>query len=290
MKPIKEFLSELAALDIKLWLEENDLYCDIPEEIFTPEIHTQLSARKAEIINFLQNSHFKPIPQSPRNDKPLTLSWAQERLWFLDQFQGQSATYNIPAAVRVSGNLDINALEQALSEIVRRHEVLRTSFRNINGTPIQVINPETTIDVDLVDLQQHPEQERQTLVQQLVTQITTTSFDLEVSPLLRCSLLQLDTTEHVLLLTMHHIISDGWSMGVFIQELSSLYQAFTQGETSPLPELPIQYADFAVWQRQWLTGGILQDQLDYWKQQLNGAPYLLQLPTDRPRPRMQLQR
>jgi len=231
------------------------------------------------------NSQLTLPPIQPRTDsEQLPLSWAQERLWFLNQLEGSSATYNIPRAVRITGNLDINAFEQAFSEMVRRHEVLRTSFPNVNGTPIQVIHSEATMNINVVDLQQLEVTECETALKQKAQLEATTPFELEVAPLIRCSLLHLDAIEYLLLLTMHHIVSDGWSIGVFIQELSSLYQAFIAGEPSPLAELPIQYADFAVWQRQWLSGKVLQNQLNYWQQQLAGAPELLQLPTDHPRP------
>ena len=238
-----------------------------------------------------QNSTKLEIPTIqpiPRNKQPLALSWAQERLWFLNQLEGASSTYNIPGAYRVSGNLDIDSLQLTLSEIVRRHEVLRTSFPTQNSKPTQVINPQTTININIVDLQELEPTERETIVLQEVQKEAVTPFNLEANlPLIRCSLLQLSTTEYVFLLTMHHIVSDGWSIGVLIQELSSLYQAFTKGEASPLPELPIQYADFAVWQRQYLSGEILETQLNYWKENLADAPELLQLPTDRPRPTVQ---
>ncbi len=228
--------------------------------------------------------------QPRTSEEQLPLSWAQERLWFLNQLEESSATYNIPGAVRISGNLDINALQKSLSEIVRRHEVLRTSFQSLNGTPIQVIHSEATMKINLVDLQKHSEQERETVLQQQAEQEAITPFDLEIAPLIRCCFLQLDTTEYVLLLTMHHIVSDGWSIGVFIQELSSLYRAFSAGKPSSLTELPIQYADFAVWQREYLSGEVLETQLNYWKQQLYGVPELLQLPTDYPRPTVQTYR
>ncbi len=230
-------------------------------------------------------------PIQPRTEREqLPLSWAQERLWFLNQLEGSSATYNMPGAIRITGNLDINALQQALSEIVRRHEILRTSFPTVDGTPIQVIDPQATLNIKVVDLQQLEVTERETILQQQVQLEAITPFDLESAPLIRCSLWKLDATEYVLLLNMHHIVSDGWSMGIFIQELSSLYQTFTAGEPSPLAELPLQYADFALWQRQWLRGEVLETQLNYWQQQLDGAPELLQLPTDRPRPTVQTYR
>ncbi|NER25603.1 MAG: amino acid adenylation domain-containing protein [Symploca sp. SIO1C2] len=224
-------------------------------------------------------------PIQPRTEREqLPLSWAQERLWFLNQLEGNSATYNIPAGVRINGNLDIDALQKALTEIVQRHEVLRTSFLTDNGKAIQVITPEATIKINLVDLEQLETNQRENAVTEQAQREATTPFDLENAPLIRCSVLQLSTSEYVLLLTMHHIISDGWSIGVLIQELSSLYQALLRGEESPLTQLPIQYGDFAVWQRQYLSGQVLASQLDYWKLQLSGAPDLLQLATDYPRP------
>ena len=180
------------------------------------------------------SSGFTLPPVEPRNrNQELHLSWAQERLWFFNKLEGESATYNMSGALRISGNLDINALSQALSEIVRRHEVLRTSFPIVNGTPVQIIHPEATMKVDVVDLQQYPEQERQNLIEKLQTEVATTPFDLENAPLIRCSLLHISAEEYVLLLAMHHNISDGWSIGVLLRELSSLYQAFSAGKPSP---------------------------------------------------------
>ena len=254
--------------------------------IFESPTIAQLEPTLTELRTTNSGLNLPPI-QARSSSSELPLSWAQERLWFLNQLEESSATYNIPGALRISGNLDINALQKSLSEIVRRHEVLRTSFHSLNGTSIQVIHSEATMKINLVDLAQHSEQERKTLLEQQAQQEATTPFDLEIAPLIRCSLLQLDSKEYVLLLTMHHIVSDGWSIGVLIKELSSLYQAFYAGKPSPLAELPIQYADFAVWQRQWLSGKRLQTQLNYWKQQLSGVPSLLQLPTDYPRPTVQ---
>ena len=256
---------------------------------------TNLSANKRlELIKLLRKEGIEPLklPIVPaiRESNKLPLSWGQERLWLFNQIQGASATYNESTVVRITGNLDINALQRALSEITRRHEVLRTSFQSENGTPIQVIHQEVTININVVDLQKYSEQERQTLVKELTTKIAITPFDLGIAPLVRCNLLHVSPVEHLFLLTIHHIIADVWSMGILIQELSSLYQAFTQGFASPLAELPIQYADFAIWQRQWLSGDKKETQLNYWKQQLQGAPELLQLPTDRPRPIVQTYR
>ncbi|MEM1391731.1 MAG: amino acid adenylation domain-containing protein [Cyanobacteria bacterium P01_H01_bin.150] len=225
-----------------------------------------------------------PIVPAIRQSNNLPLSWAQERMWFFEQLEGSSATYNIPAAFSVSGNLNINTLEQTLSEIVRRHEVLRTTFQTQDNEAVQVIHPEVTTNINVVDLQEYSESEHQTLVRELAQKEADTPFNLEVAPLIRCSLLKLDTTEYVLLLTMHHIVSDGWSMGVLVKEICTIYQSFSAAEPSPLAELPIQYGDFAIWQKQWLSGEVLDNQLNYWKQQLKDAPDLLQLPTDYQRP------
>ncbi|OYE04337.1 non-ribosomal peptide synthetase [Nostoc sp. 'Peltigera membranacea cyanobiont' 232] len=249
----------------------------------------ELKLKNKKNNKYLNTPQYEEIPKRSNHDS-VPLSFAQQRLWFLDQLETNNPFYKTSGAFLLQGNLNLQVLQQALSEIVRRHEVLRTSFQTVNGTPIQVIHPEATTNINVVNLQQHSEKERQTLLQQLVQQEAITPFDLEIAPFIRCSLLQLDATEYVLLLTMHHIISDAWSIGVLIQEVSSLYQAFCAGEPSPLPELPIQYADFAVWQRQWLSGLVLETELNYWQEHLAGAPEFLQLPTDRPRPSVQTYR
>jgi non-ribosomal peptide synthetase component F len=215
------------------------------------------------------------------------LSFAQARLWFLEQLEPGNFAYNIPAGVRLTGSLHVMALKQSLNEIVRRHEALRTSFTTVNGEAVQVITQTSTLLLPIVNLSELPQAEQQAEVERLATAAAQGSFDLAQGPLLRATLLQLNETEHILLLTMHHIVSDGWSMGVFIRELAALYCAFSNEKPSPLPELPIQYADFAHWQRQWLQGEVLEEQLSYWKQQLNNAPPVLELPTDRPRPPIQ---
>jgi amino acid adenylation domain-containing protein/non-ribosomal peptide synthase protein (TIGR01720 family) len=217
----------------------------------------------------------------------MLLSFAQARLWFLEQLEPGSSAYNIPSAVRLTGSLHVAVLEQSLNEIVQRHEVLRTTFAVVSGEPIQVIAPVLALTIPRVDLRNLPEAQQEAQVERLATEEAQQPFDLAKGPLLRATLLHLDEAEHVLLLTMHHIVSDGWSMGVLIRELAALYEAFSTGKPSPLPELPIQYADFAHWQRQWLQGEVLTAQLSYWQQQLTGAPALLELPTDRPRPAVQ---
>ena len=229
-----------------------------------------------------------PMLPLPR-DRELPLSFAQERLWFLDQLEPDSPAYNIPAAVRIRGSLNVTALEQSVNDIVRRHKALRTTFATVDGEPVQVIAPAKPLSLVSLDLRALPEDEREAEALRLATEEAQRPFDLAQGPLLRATLLRLGEEEHIALLTMHHIASDGWSMGVLIREVAALYQAFSTGEPSPLPELPIQYADFAVWQRQWLQGEVLEAQLAYWKQQLADIP-VLELPTDRPRPAIQTSR
>jgi len=230
------------------------------------------------------------MPRKVDSDS-LPLSWAQKRLWFLEQLEGTSSTYNIPGAVKLRGSVDINALQLALSAIVQRHEILRTNISTVDERAIQIIQPETNLKLNVVDLQHYEKTEQEALVREKSYVEGNTAFDLESAPLARCSLLQLAESEYVFLLTMHHIISDGWSIGIFIKELCKLYQIYASSESNsksePLAKLPIQYADYAMWQNQQLSGAVLETQLNYWKQQLEDAPQLLQLPTDYPRPKIQ---
>ncbi|HID51927.1 MAG TPA: non-ribosomal peptide synthetase, partial [Anaerolineae bacterium] len=243
----------------------------------------------ADTAVFLQTEQANgrpPIQPVPRDATP-PLSFAQQRLWFLEQLSPGNIAYNIPMALRLSGALDVAGLQQSLQEIARRHEALRTVFVEENGRPVQRILPDLPIDLPVTDLRHLPEAERESQAQALAVAEAKRPFDLATGPLIRAALLQLADDEYVALLTMHHIISDGWSMGVFIQEMATLYAAFAAGRPSPLPELPIQYADFAHWQREWLQGDALESQLAYWKEQLAGATPFLDLPTDRPRPAIQ---
>ncbi|HEV2436447.1 MAG TPA: amino acid adenylation domain-containing protein [Verrucomicrobiae bacterium] len=227
-----------------------------------------------------------PILPVPRNGD-LALSFAQQRLWFFDQLEPGLPAYNIPAAVRLKGPLNLAALEQSLNEIIKRHESLRTTFGKAEGRPTQVIAPTLTIKLPVVDLRKLPPGERETEVRRWVTAEARRPFDLSQGPLVRGTVLRLGDEEHVGLLTMHHIVSDGWSTGILVRELARLYVAFCAGGSSPLPALPIQYADFAHWQRQWLHGEVLETQIAYWKKQLAGAPALIDLPTDHTRPAVQ---
>jgi amino acid adenylation domain-containing protein len=218
---------------------------------------------------------------------PCALSFAQERLWFMDQFEPGSVAYNLTAGLRLTGSLNVAALERAFNEIVRRHESLRTSFASVDGEPVQVISPAHEFRVAIVSLIHLPEAEREPEARLVSLEEFRKPFDLAQAPLLRVTLFKLNEHEHLMLLAIHHIVSDGWSMGVLVREVTELYQAFTNERPSPLPELPIQYADFAVWQRQWLAGERLEAQLSYWRKQLAGAPPVLELPADFPRPAKQ---
>src|SRR5580692_1395139 len=222
------------------------------------------------------------IPRRARTDL-LPLSYAQQRLWFLDQLEPGKATYNIPCAVRLSGVLDVGALQESLQEIVRRHEVLRTSFPMKEGNPVQEIEPEMRIELAVKDLMAEEEGERERVAEELAKEEAQRPFDLSKGGLIRARVLRLEEEEHVLLVTMHHMVSDGWSLGVLVREFSELYEAHREGRAWQLPELKIQYADYAEWQRGWLKGEVLEEQLRYWKEQLQGLE-VLEIPTDKVRP------
>lgn len=214
------------------------------------------------------------------------VSFAQQRLWVLDQLAPDNSQYNIPIAQRLRGRLDREALLHGLNEIVRRHEVLRTTFAQENGLPVQVIVSSMTLEMPVLDISDQPESEREANAVQLMERESQLPFNLEQGPLLRASLFYLGEHDHILLLTIHHIISDGWSIGILNRELSALYSAHTHGQPSPLAELPIQYADYALSQRDLLQGEALEQQIDYWREQLAGVQ-TLDLPTDQPRPILQ---
>ena len=227
------------------------------------------------------------IPSQGRQQNSFPLSFAQQRLWFLHRLAPESHAYNIPNAVHASGPLNLPALEQSINEIRRRHEVLRTTFTAQEGKPMQVIAPPEMLSLPLIDLSGLLVPSRETHARALVGAESCRPFNLTDEPALRVNLLRLGAHAHIILFTMHHIASDSWSMSVLVREVAALYDAYSNGEPSPLPELPIQYADFAVWQRQWFQGDELENQQAYWKRQLSGAPPFLELRTDRPRPAKQ---
>ncbi|HYO59951.1 amino acid adenylation domain-containing protein, partial [Archangium sp.] len=236
-----------------------------------------------------QGPRAPPLVPVPR-DGELPTSFAQYRLWFVDQLQPGGSTYNVPMVMHLRGRLDVAALESSLGEIIRRHEVLRTTFASPSGSVVQVISPEVRLELVVENLEGLVASEREAEAQRRAHEEAQRPFELSRGPLLRAKVLRLEREEHVLVLVMHHIVTDGWSNNVLLSELSQLYPVFEAGGVPALPELALQYADYAVWQRQWLQGEVLESQLSYWKKTLAVAPQALELPTDRPRPQVQTSR
>ena len=286
-----ELLHKLRNLDIRICVENGQLHCNGPREALTAELRAALRESKTEILTLLDRvgatapRRQPPLQRTVRDADPL-LSFAQERLWFLDQFEPNTPLYNVPKAIRIRGSLNRAFLEQSLNEIVHRHEVLRTTFFAVGGQAVQKISPSLAIRIPVLDLSNRPYDEREEQALEIANQEIRRPFDLRSGPLIRAALVRLASDDHLLLLTLHHIVSDGWSMEVLNRELSALYNALCSGQPLPLAELSIQYADFAQWQRQWLQGANLQDQIRYWKDQLENIA-AVQLPTDRPRPSIQ---
>ncbi|HZI48085.1 MAG TPA: condensation domain-containing protein, partial [Pyrinomonadaceae bacterium] len=252
----------------------------------------ELSANRRALLEALLNEQgirppaFERIPR--REEGGLApLSFAQQRLWFFDQFEPGSPAYNLLSAVLLQGKLDTVALERSFSEVTRRHESLRTTFDVREGKAVQIIAPPNPLHLQVIDITDLTETKRDGIVHNLIHQQTLASFDLKRGPLLRVTLVRLKDDEHVLLLAMHHIVSDAWSIGVLVGEVVALYEGYAAGREVKLPELPVQYADFAAWQRKWLQGDVLEKQFAYWRQQLGGSLPVLELPADRPRPALQ---
>ena len=285
-----ELLIQLRSLNVRISVEKGRLRVVEPApNTVSDEIWHELQLQKEELRRVLQNAtkirRQIPIPRTQR-PQDIPLSFAQQRLWFLAQLEGVSEIYHVPQGLRLRGELDRNALKLALDRIVWRHEALRTTFHAVNGQPVQRVHESgegfALQDHDL-SVSAEPEVELKVLARQEADCL----FDLESGPLIRGRLISLAAQEHVLLITMHHIVSDGWSLGVFIRELSTLYHAYHNGAVDPLPPLTIQYADYAIWQQKRLNGEELQPEREYWRSALEGAPALLELTTDQPRPVLQ---
>ncbi|HKX31862.1 MAG TPA: amino acid adenylation domain-containing protein, partial [Blastocatellia bacterium] len=283
-----EFLSYLRQLDVKVWADGDKLRYQVPRSGIPSSLLTELAQRKPEILRVLGELEIgsrpaslplRPIARGRRSP----LSFSQQRLWFLDQLVPNNPFYNESGIVRIEGGLDLDVLERVINEIVRRHEVLRTKIEVEEGTPVQVTDDWEPRRLERVDLSGLTRKEREAEVLRIAEREARTGFDLSRGPLIRVQVLRLEEQQHILLLTMHHIVSDGWSSGILIGELRALYQAYGRGAESPLEELPIQYADFAVWQREWLKGEALEEQLAYWRKRLAGMEEL-RLPTDYLRP------
>jgi amino acid adenylation domain-containing protein len=294
MTPV-EVLTKFRRLGVKLWLEGERLRYSAHKGALTPELSAELTASKAQIVQFLRTAKSAEASTPPTlaptaRSGDLPLSFAQQRLWFLDQLEPDSPLYNIPYAVQLNGEVDFSALERSVNRLIDRHESLRTCFPANDGQPAQLIRPGEPFTLTLEDLTPLRDELRGVELQRLLEEEARRPFDLSAAPLFRLRLFRLSQEEHVMAMTMHHIISDGWSIGVLTRELGALYTADVRGEPSPLPELTMQYADYAAWQREWLQGEVLEEQLAYWRRQLAGAPPVLELPADRARPPVQSHR
>src|SRR6185369_12535944 len=225
----------------------------------------------------------KPELKRAERGAVVELSYAQQRLWFNEQMGEGSTSYNVPVAVRLRGELDVSALGRTLQEVVRRHEALRTRIELIGTQPYQVIDEEVELNLPVIDLSDLDQRSQAEIGERMKREEASAGFNLSTGPVLRAKLIKQGAEDHLLLVTMHHIVSDGWSIGVLVKEFSALYEAYRRGEESPLPELPVQYADYALWQREWLQGEVLDEQLRYWEEKLAGAPAMIELPADRAR-------
>jgi hypothetical protein len=259
-----------------------------PKGTLTAELRSQITDRKAELLAFLRDQASSASPAPPpiprrTSEESAPLSFAQERLWFLEQLESGSAIYNICRASRLTGQLNIAALESSLSEIVRRHEILRSQIRVIDGRPMQMTVSLPEFKLHFTDLGSLTGTELDEEIRRQIRSEGEWQFDFSAGLFLRAVLLQISNDQHILILTTHHIMADAWSMGILTRELWTLYDALASERPSPLQELAVQYADYAAWQREWLQGDVLKSQLSYWKEQLKELP-VLNLPTDHPRP------
>ncbi len=282
-------LSHLRRHNIRLWAENDQLRYSAPKGVMTDDLLAEIKAHKSELLQHLKNadrSH-RAVSLCPvdRTDT-LPLSFAQERLWFLYQLFPESLAYNFSFKIRLAGILDIPALQKSLRALIDRHESLRTCFPTIDGKPVQLILddcPVPLVEHDLTDL---PEVERETAADKLIEEEFLRLFDLTHGPVVRTALLGMADQDHILVITIHHIASDAWSNSIFQRDLAAFYNAEVLQQAPTLPALPVQYADFAHWQRQWLTEEVLEDQLRYWRTHLTELP-TLHLPLDHPRPAVQ---
>ncbi|MEO0377715.1 MAG: condensation domain-containing protein, partial [Cyanobacteria bacterium P01_A01_bin.17] len=284
---LEQLLSDLSQRGIKISVQDDKLRVRAPKGRVTPELRAALHHSKPELLNLLSQQRTVASPAKAANaipllsrDAPLTVSTAQERLWLVDQLQPGSSTYNLPMAFRLTGHLDADRLEKSLQALVKRHEVLRTIYPPSGDGPSVVI--ETTAPaLTCIDLQQHSEPEPEVQASGLVTELSKKPFDLAQGPLIHYSLIRLAPNESLLVIVVHHMVADGWSLGLIISEVSAFYNAAGSGEVS-FTDLPFQYADFAAWQKQWLASEQLTPQLDYWHQIFTDSPEALKLPLDRP--------
>ncbi len=285
-----DLLSRLRSHNIRLWAEDDQLRYSAPKGGVTDDILAEIRKNKDELLHLAKNtgrfSRTLSLVSVERTDN-LPLSFAQKRLWFLHHFEPDSVAYSMPRRIRLKGPLSQNALENAFLELAHRHETLRTTFDTADDKPVLRIAAEPKIQFDRIDLRHMPNVESEVEAKRLSVEDARHPFDLKRGPLVRIRLFQLEDEVHILHFNMHHIISDHWSFGVMARELTALYTAFIKGQNPDLPDLPVQYADYAAWQQQWMQGEVLEEQLNYWRVKLGGALPVLALPTDRPRPAIQ---
>jgi amino acid adenylation domain-containing protein len=285
---IVDFLSHLRSLDVQLTVENDRLACTAPKGVLNADLTAQLKARKSEIIEFLRtntpssvsNTRIVPI----NREGHLAPSFAQQRLWFLEQFDQDSTAYNIPCGLRFRGVLDLDALNRSFQEVIRRHEVLRTSLINVEGAPKGLVRSGSDWNIEVRSLLEMPAALREEEVKRIASADSRRRFDLSSGALVRACLVVLGPQDHALIVNIHHIAADGWSLGVLTAELTQLYEAFRRGQASPLADLPIQYGDYAHWHRRHVENGVFQSEISYWRKQLRAPLAVMDLPTDRPRP------
>jgi hypothetical protein len=282
----RALLNDCQASDIKLAVKNGKLLLSDEKGNLTPELRQALTVHKAAIIGWLQEGSDGEAIARRDDLMEYPLSFPQQRLWFIDQLGG-STQYNVPSAFALNGLLNETALQQSLDAIMERHAVLRTVFRIRDGEPVQCILPFAPVTLRRIDLGSESAEEQRRRVKALLAVERATPFDLGSDPMLRCSLVRLGPDAHVVLFTMHHIASDGWSQGVLIKEFVEAYTAFGAGRAPVLPELPVRYADYAHWQRTAMQGGLVEAELSYWKDALAGIPAVHRLPLDKPRPAQQ---
>jgi aspartate racemase len=287
VSPAAALLARLRALNVQVTVDGGGLRCSAPKGVLTAALQEEMSRLKPELIALLQSGGIAAGsgPTRMARDGDVPLSFVQQRLWFLDQLEPGTSTYTIAVRRRLRGPLDTTALARALTELVRRHESLRTTFVTRNGEPRQQIMSPEPVTIETMDLEIVPAADREAAVEEHVKKEVQRPFSLARGPLFRPVLLRLAPDDHELIVSIHHIVADGWSLGLIAREIEVLYQAYTTAAGSPLPEVPLQYADFAVWQRQRLAGDVLEAHRAYWRKQLAALPPPLELPADQPRPR-----
>ena len=282
-----DFLSHLRGLDIHLTVQDERLACSAPKGILNAELTAELKARKPEILEFLRTTTHSSVSNTPivpvHRDGQITPSLAQQRLWFLEQFDQDSTAYNMPFGIRFRGALDRDALRRGFQEVIRRHEILRTRLINVDGVPKGFLQPASDWNIDVRSLLATPAHQREDELKRIVAEEVRRKFDLTRDVLARACLVELGAEDHALIVTIHHIAADGQSVAIFTSELTHLYDAFQRGKASPLPDLPLQYSDYADWHRQLVDNGVFESELLYWRKQLGGPLLVTELPTDRPR-------